>query len=862
MKVAIWRKRCWAVVMTLVLMLTVGNVSPSQASPASQSETVISLSVPFFFEDILTDDVIREFEAQHPGVRLDVRNQDFVIGVAGSDVEATLDAAKQLAEEADVVLVDNLTLGVAATRAGYFLDLTPLVNSDLTLNPAEFYPAAWQSFQWDDGIWALPIGGNLVLVNYDQAAFDSVGLLYPDENWTLADYAEAARTLTNRRSDGSVVPGMALGAEQLPNFFAALTGARYFDSSTSPAQPAIATQERAALLQDWLTLEKEGILQVGFSEQYGEIPLRIEAGAGFFMNPEAEIGQSLLPGGTSILESQGFAISAGTNEPALAYELVRFLTSRVEFVNNPLSQVLTVSVPALRDVQVTTDEFFPQASPLVQTLLDNGLEGVIPAADLRFGDYVLTALNAVRENEIDPLLALQNAELQAIADLQLASDQRGQQTINIVPPREVPTGSGSDILNVGINYLSGGIVLMTNNELPNQQLWDQLMQDFVSTNAEIGRVNLESSDDDFETMTQNYECFITTSNLIPSNDVGMLLNLDPFIDADFDFDRNDVLGGILNQVSVNDRVWGLPIGVQPATMQYSPDFFEAAGLSLPTNGWTIDAFEDALRMLGTQNGAPYVPNDPSGSYAYRLIAAYGGLPIDARTTPATINFTDPNTVNAIRQVLDLAREGYIDYEPLATNQFIFSFGGDPAALSSLPSFLLPLGLEGAPDQPVSLPVTYPTGRDFSVISLDIVVGYISANAQNPQACYRWLREVSQYPQLFSSLPAYQSQMDDASIIEQLPPGSEDIIAQLRTILNDPSVVYLPSEIVSDFTLDYWLRRAFDRYVLDAADLETELADAEIITNAYQQCVATIAADSDNYFQEAFQCALAADPTFR
>ncbi len=59
--------------------------------------------------------------------------------------------------------------------------------------------------------------------------------------------------------------------------------------------------------------------------------------------------------------------------------------------------------------------------------------------------------------------------------------------------------------------------------------------------------------------------------------------------------------------------------------------------------------------------APFQPNDPSGSYLLMLIAAFGGLPIDYRTDPPTINFTDAATVDAIRQVLDLAKDGYIAY---------------------------------------------------------------------------------------------------------------------------------------------------------------------------------------------------------
>jgi hypothetical protein len=44
-----------------------------------------------------------------------------------------------------------------------------------------------------------------------------------------------------------------------------------------------------------------------------------------------------------------------------------------------------------------------------------------------------------------------------------------------------------------------------------------------------------------------------------------------------------------------------------------------------------------------------------------LIAAYGGLPLDTRTDPPTVNFSDPATVNALQQVLDLVKNGYISY---------------------------------------------------------------------------------------------------------------------------------------------------------------------------------------------------------
>jgi ABC-type glycerol-3-phosphate transport system substrate-binding protein len=82
---------------------------------------------------------------------------------------------------ADVIYVDASSLTAEATQAGYFLDLMPLVMNDPGINAADFIPAAWQSFQWDNGFWALPLSTDAVILTYDPAAFDEAGLAYPNE---------------------------------------------------------------------------------------------------------------------------------------------------------------------------------------------------------------------------------------------------------------------------------------------------------------------------------------------------------------------------------------------------------------------------------------------------------------------------------------------------------------------------------------------------------------------------------------------------------------------------------------------------------------------------------------------------------
>ena len=52
-----------------------------------------------------------------------------------------------------------------------------------------------KSFQWDNGVWGLPVSEDVILVIYDPAAFDQAGLTYPSEAWTTDDFVNAAHKL-------------------------------------------------------------------------------------------------------------------------------------------------------------------------------------------------------------------------------------------------------------------------------------------------------------------------------------------------------------------------------------------------------------------------------------------------------------------------------------------------------------------------------------------------------------------------------------------------------------------------------------------------------------------------------------------
>jgi ABC-type glycerol-3-phosphate transport system substrate-binding protein len=360
-------------------------------------------------------------------------------------------------------------------------------------------------------------------------------------------------------------------------------------------------------------------------------------------------------------------------------------------------------------------------------------------------------------------------------------------------------------------------------------------------------------------------------------DLSAILNLDPLIDTDTTFDRNDVIGNTMSQLQRDNMTWALPLSIQPQMMEYDVAQFAQAGVPEPTDGWTTDEFIDALRMLKPYDTdpIPFQPNDPSGSYLMMLITAFGGLPVDYRTSPPTINFTDPATVDAIRQALDLATAGYIDYSALG-DMFVMQIDSEetPAiTTTSLSQMRRMRPLRQAETQTETAMTTYPQGSTYKVAAYEITTGYISATAQNPDAAYRFLSLVARNPQLFSGMPSRSSLVSDPAVIAAQGEDMTAAYQQLDALLRDPNTLIFPTFSLgrggpTSFAQTIWLNRAMDSYVQEGADLETALADAQMITQAYMECAATITVDTSDavqargeQFQQMMNCVTSVDPEF-
>jgi len=840
---------------------------------AQDSVTIVSVAVPDYTSDVFTPDLFTGFENDHPSVKVQVvkPGNAMYYGAAAFDPDKFFTDAAKYASSADVLYVDNYSISAEATRAGDFLDLAPFVNSDATLNSDDFIPAAWQSFQWDKRYWALPISADVVLLSYDPAAFDKVGLAHPDGNWTLDDLINAARKLTQKDSSGKVIQPGIIGWNDVP-LFRSLLGQGFYDDSMSPNPPKLDNPALEPLLDTWAKFQADGLSGADFQGDYNSVPIRIDQSFSLAQqgNDRPRSG-ALLPGGKAGLSVQGFAVSGGTQSPDLAYALAKYLTSNIKVASRFFG--LIPARKSLADaVKADSTHFQPKFSPENEKLLEQALATALPASEYRYGYYLDKALADMRDKKIDAHSALQNAQDLATTIMKQADAQHTTTkavAVATIPPTAVLKAGEVSIKFDLVAYIS---------PLPNKAAWDKVIKDFTDSDREVRQIVFDTAfSSGLSDLASHNDCFVLPYNAVSDSASSALLSLDPFLSADPTFDKNDLIGNALAPLRRADKTWGLPMYMQPQVLRYNSDLFAKAGVNAPDNDWTIDAFNDALKALKVNPGDPpvLVPQQFGGTYLLMLIAAYGGLPLDIRVTPHTVNFTDPATITAIQQVLDLARKGYIKYQKLAVTGGGMGGGGPeqvPIYTDSISMMNFYRDQNQANGKNPYKTINYPRGTKFSPVAFDLGVGYISAQATNPEACYRWLSTLMQHPELFSAMPVRRSLLDSPALAAQ----GKDLVDFYKAIdarIAEPGALVFSQTptgaALGDFITEFFLDRAFDGYVLQDANLENGLRDAERFAKSYQSCVAGIGPDTSTtqeeqnaYYKQYIDCATKVDPTLK
>jgi ABC-type glycerol-3-phosphate transport system substrate-binding protein len=857
---------------TLLLMmvaLSIVGLAPLMRLQAQDNPITLSLAIPNGQGDFYNEKLVATYEASHLGIKLNLVKEPPSYPTAAQDLDKHFEGVQKYVQSADVLAVDLFSMSPEATRAGYFLDLAPLVNDDKTINTDDFFPTLWQSFQWDKGIWALPVNADAIVLSYKPVAFDKAGLAYPNYKWTFDDLENAIRTLAIKDSSGKVTTaGIDIQGVIQSYLLRIAANQKLFDDSTIPNTPKLATEEIAALLDRWKKLDDEGYI----GQDFNKAPLSLSAAVNLLFNAsgkdEDKLAGAPFPGGKSALSANGFAVSGGTQHPQEAYELAVWLTTRAEIVNNGFT-----SSPARMSLVGKSGGDAPisvNITPEIQALIDQAVANGITLTDLRYVDYLAVAYAKMKSDKLDAFTALQQVEAAAVQAQVAAGDKKDKLNGQLVVATPAPQAAANG--EVTLKFVIGTF----NANFPNKDKWQKVTEDFAASDAQVGAVTIETSLGDIASLAKKADCIYLPYNPVTGTAYTALLSLDPFLASDTAFDKADIMPGLLDRVMRENKIYALPADIQPNVLKYNTEAFKQAGVSEPQVGWTISDFQDVLKQLKTDANpdAPFAPSNTAGSYMLSLITAFGGLPLDYRSNPPIINYSDPKTVEAIRQVLDLAKNGYIKYKALGGQTMDLS----PAAVSgalvqeSLGAFSFRFG-------PLSTDakfkyVLYPQGTDYSAVTYNMGTLSISASSANPDACYRLISKLASDPTLFSAMPVRRSLLNSPELVAAQGQDIVELYKQIDTLLQNPDVIKVPvvslfDNANTDVLLYLWLYRAFDGYVLEGKDLEAALKDAEMQGKTFQECQATIptfdasSQDSQKVFLRAFRdCALKADPSLK
>ncbi|MBR1580971.1 MAG: extracellular solute-binding protein [Selenomonadaceae bacterium] len=144
---------------------------------------------------IIIDEVIERFEAEHPNVRV-----KYVSGIKREDYSEWL--AEQFLDDAepDIFFVPAEDFNMYSSM-GALMDLTRFLLLDGTFDPTDYYPAAYRYGLFEDKPYALPRESVLTFMFVNKSLLAREGIAMPSNDWTWTEFLDICRRVT-RDTDG------------------------------------------------------------------------------------------------------------------------------------------------------------------------------------------------------------------------------------------------------------------------------------------------------------------------------------------------------------------------------------------------------------------------------------------------------------------------------------------------------------------------------------------------------------------------------------------------------------------------------------------------------------------------------------
>ena len=144
------------------------------------------------------DEVIKNFEAENPGVKV-----KYVSGIKKEDYSEWLAEQFIAGDEPDVFFLPAEDFNLYAST-GALMNLTELIDDDENFSADVYYPAAFNFGCQENISYALPCESTLTFMFVNKTLLGKEGIALPKNDWTWKDFLDICRKVT-RDIDGDGV---------------------------------------------------------------------------------------------------------------------------------------------------------------------------------------------------------------------------------------------------------------------------------------------------------------------------------------------------------------------------------------------------------------------------------------------------------------------------------------------------------------------------------------------------------------------------------------------------------------------------------------------------------------------------------
>ncbi len=702
--------------------------------------------------------LVETFNSQHPTIKIEMLHAlELAPSSSRRDLRQQFTAYAGLA---DVFAYTDIAPDVLAAT-DLVQNLHPLTEADPDFSPDAIITPLLSGYQNQTGLWALPLFVEAPVVFYDASALAAIDAPRPGADWTWEQFLTLAQQLTQKDEGiwGFADPRYtaARGLAYLNNGQLVTEGKPTFHDPRAVE----AFSWYAALARDHGVMPDHEEICEGKPDCTGRA--RMWAGSSA-QQVSQETGILPLPrphpSGTGAFPTwtQAIYLSSQAEHPEAAWVWMTYLT-QCSPPPGRLPVRYTVFESSSYREQLDEQTYSTYEAILNQATLS-------PHRHLWFRNAQSWLRNdgmpALLSGEITAETMLHEA--QSLAEEALA----GRSPVATLPPPSSPTPSGESATQ---------LVVRVNQRDP---ALDELIADFHHMHPEIQvQVKVRPMDQASSTIQEMAESADVVRVWPGARSVSerCFLDLQPLIQADPDFQFEELYPITVATYEHQGRLWALPAELQAYMLFYNKNLFDLANLPYPAEDWTWDDLLVAAKQL--THG-----EETSQQWGFGLhFTDWATLPLlqaaqrhASQSTNRGVQEMDemcidaPELVDALQWSLDLVHVHQVMPEPALD---FARFGEGPqrfqeGRVAMVVTTQNASGIDAyGPSQNVDLGVV-PLPVSGSPATGYEVTGYaIAAETQHPQAAWLWLTYLTQQASVLKTWPARRS-LAGTAIFPRLP----------------------------------------------------------------------------------------------